>query len=294
MRISGYKLFEVTALKQQALKKIGNLKPDKDFACLPQPTNKIESATAMEVHHHPDVHHKKKKFREYFLEFLMIFLAVTMGFFAESIRETIADHSKEKEFIQSMIEDAQTDTVNFHVAISKNTRRMLALDSLSALCANYDPAKRNDSVLYRLYRVGLIHPDIVSPTERTLLQLKNSGGMRLIKKKTAVDNIILYDDAAKKLADQQAYYERYQNESVVMGLQVFNFEFFKFGAISSKREFTDVRLLSQDKIKLIQFANCIAIYTGVVNFYNTRLQEMDDHAISLIQNLKKEYHFGSE
>ena len=41
----------------------------------------------MEVHHHPDLHHKRKHFREYLVEFFMIFLAVTMGFFAESIRE---------------------------------------------------------------------------------------------------------------------------------------------------------------------------------------------------------------
>jgi hypothetical protein len=41
----------------------------------------------MEVHHHPTV--DKKNFKEYFLEFLMIFLAVTMGFFAENIREVL-------------------------------------------------------------------------------------------------------------------------------------------------------------------------------------------------------------
>ena len=34
----------------------------------------------MEVHHHPDLHHKRKHFSEYVLEFFMIFLAVTMGF----------------------------------------------------------------------------------------------------------------------------------------------------------------------------------------------------------------------
>ncbi len=34
----------------------------------------------MEVHHHPHV--EKKSFKEYFLEGLMIFLAVTMGFIA--------------------------------------------------------------------------------------------------------------------------------------------------------------------------------------------------------------------
>ena len=47
----------------------------------------------MEVHHHPDLHHKRKNFREYFLEFLMIFLAVTMGFIAENFRESMSAKS---------------------------------------------------------------------------------------------------------------------------------------------------------------------------------------------------------
>jgi hypothetical protein len=50
----------------------------------------------MEVHHHPHV--EKKRFREYFLEFLMIFLAVTLDFFAENIREIIGSREKEKTF----------------------------------------------------------------------------------------------------------------------------------------------------------------------------------------------------
>jgi hypothetical protein len=32
----------------------------------------------MEVHHHPKA--EKKNFKEYFFEFIMIFLAVTLGF----------------------------------------------------------------------------------------------------------------------------------------------------------------------------------------------------------------------
>ncbi len=46
----------------------------------------------MEVHHH--AHPEKKNFKQYFLEFIMIFLAVTLGFFAENIREYVADHEK--------------------------------------------------------------------------------------------------------------------------------------------------------------------------------------------------------
>jgi hypothetical protein len=51
--------------------------------------------------------------------------------------------------------------------------------------------------------------------------------MRLIRKKAAVDSIIAYDDMAKKLADQQAYYERYQNESVNSSLELLNFKYYQ-------------------------------------------------------------------
>src|SRR5882762_10075503 len=53
----------------------------------------ISEIQNMEVHHHPNV--EKKNFKEYLLEGLMIFLAVTMGFFAESLRENIANHERE-------------------------------------------------------------------------------------------------------------------------------------------------------------------------------------------------------
>jgi uncharacterized membrane protein len=43
----------------------------------------------MEVHHHPHV--EKKGLKEYFLEFLMIFLAVTMAFIGENMREQLCD-----------------------------------------------------------------------------------------------------------------------------------------------------------------------------------------------------------
>ena len=63
----------------------------------------------MEVHHHPHV--AKKNFKEYFLEFLMIFLAVTLGFIAENIRESFTEHRQQKEYIVSFYEDLKTDTI---------------------------------------------------------------------------------------------------------------------------------------------------------------------------------------
>jgi hypothetical protein len=74
----------------------------------------------MEVHHHPDLHHKPKPWKEYFLEFVMIFLAVTLGFFAESLREYRSDRAKEKEYIESFIKDLNKDVEELNVVINQN------------------------------------------------------------------------------------------------------------------------------------------------------------------------------
>src|SRR3569623_1301600 len=64
----------------------------------------------MEVHHHPDLHHKEKPWKEYLLEGLMIFIAVTLGFFAESLREHMAKNEKEHQVIASLVRSLKTDT----------------------------------------------------------------------------------------------------------------------------------------------------------------------------------------
>src|SRR4249919_3546166 len=85
-----------------------NTQPDNPSDDIIPPTD-TESITQnqeienMEVHHHPDLHHKSKKWKEYFLEFLMIFLAVTMGFFAESYREHIVAKEIEKKNIETLV-----------------------------------------------------------------------------------------------------------------------------------------------------------------------------------------------
>ncbi|HEX4850899.1 MAG TPA: hypothetical protein VFV08_08845, partial [Puia sp.] len=61
----------------------------------------------MEVHHHPDIHHQPKKWKEYLLEFVMIFLAVTLGFLAENLREHITERAKEKKYIEAFVRNVK-------------------------------------------------------------------------------------------------------------------------------------------------------------------------------------------
>ena len=62
----------------------------------------------MEVHHHT---HHPKRWKEYFWEFFMLFLAVFCGFLAELQLEHYIENQREKQFMVTLIEDLKSDSV---------------------------------------------------------------------------------------------------------------------------------------------------------------------------------------
>src|SRR4026208_177873 len=84
----------------------------------------------MEVHQHAH-HGGKKSWKSYFWEFLMLFLAVTLGFLVENQREHYVEHQREKQFIQSLFNDIKADTANLVRIINARTAKGHAIDSLS-------------------------------------------------------------------------------------------------------------------------------------------------------------------
>jgi hypothetical protein len=159
----------------------------------------------MEVHHHPDLHNKKKNFKEYFLEFLMIFLAVTMGFFAEQIRESFVARSHEKEYIQSFYEDLSQDQKNLPELSDWIQMDINVSDSLKLLLKNVTlKTKAND--IYVDFRFLIRQLGIKNfVTERTILQLRNAGEWRLIRDRQVTDSILEYYKNVETIAALQEY-----------------------------------------------------------------------------------------
>ena len=67
------------------------------------------------------------------LEFLMLFLAVFLGFVAENIREHKVEREREKEYIETMISDLKEDTALLNTSISNFKQKGIELDSLIIL-----------------------------------------------------------------------------------------------------------------------------------------------------------------
>ncbi|HSZ84535.1 MAG TPA: hypothetical protein VK787_00805 [Puia sp.] len=136
----------------------------------------------MEVHHHPDVHHKRKKFKEYFLEFLMIFLAVTLGFFAENFREQISDSHREKEYAKELYAELKDDSASAAIKLDSRLQKEKEMDYLSSYFKDSSltvlPKKFYPAFTISLY---LINNYSYEPKDGILSQLRNSGSLRYFK-----------------------------------------------------------------------------------------------------------------
>lgn len=136
----------------------------------------------MEVHHHPDLHHKRKRFKEYFLEFLMIFLAVSLGFIADNIRENISGNAKAKELAQSLYKEVYSDSIVIQQRIAGRLDKESFLEyfaryvkdsSLTDLSPQFYPA-------FTAMTVTTISM-IFQPKDGILDQLRNSGDLRYFR-----------------------------------------------------------------------------------------------------------------
>jgi hypothetical protein len=157
----------------------------------------------MEVHHHPNV--EKKNFKEYFLEFLMIFLAVTMGFFAEQLRENFSQRSEEKEYIHSLYEDLTSDEQNLPGLLNWIQMDIDVSDSLKQLL-NKAGLKTRANEAYVDLRFLIRQLGIkIFVSERTISQLKNAGKMTLIQNKMVTDSILDYYKSIETIAALQEY-----------------------------------------------------------------------------------------
>jgi hypothetical protein len=165
----------------------------------------------MEVHHHPHV--EKKSFKEYLLEGLMIFLAVSMGFIAEQIREHFVEKKHETEYMESLVRDLKLDTAYLNRSISIKEQRKKAADSVLQYFHLNPQTTTVPASLIPVMRTAYLEL-VFMHHSGTIDQLKNSGGFRLLREVKLVDSIESYYQQIKRLDYVQGIYANIQRENI--------------------------------------------------------------------------------
>jgi hypothetical protein len=112
----------------------------------------------MEVHHHS---HKPKNWKEYITEFIMLFAAVTLGFFAENIREhSIIEHRIEQNKV-AILKDLEADAVTIDSILVTEQASINTFDRIMNLLYLSKNKKINESQL--MDSIKSI-PDIIATT----------------------------------------------------------------------------------------------------------------------------------
>jgi len=160
----------------------------------------------MEVHHHAhlasgETHTSRKKWTHYFWEFLMLFLAVFCGFLAEYALEHKIEKDREKQFISSLVDDIKADIIQLNSVIEKRDEKIQRLDSLILLINLPNFATYGSDIYFNAIHTARLVDIKFTANDGTLLQLKNSGGLRLIRNRTVVDSITHYDVSVRNLEE---------------------------------------------------------------------------------------------
>lgn len=181
---------------------------------------------SMEVHKHPHHVTHKKKWGEYVLEFLMLFLAVFLGFLAENIREDKVEAHREKQYIGSFVQDLEDDAKLLKAQIAEHQAKIAMLDSLSDILNNAAHGQASGDQLYYFGRLApRIGPFLINI--RTFDQLKNSGNFRLIGDAETSNKIMSYYEQIHPIQQLQEHYESEFNNYKMIAVQVFEPVVFK-------------------------------------------------------------------
>jgi len=247
----------------------------------------------MEVHAH--THTARKKWTHYLWEFLMLFLAVFCGFLAEYEREHIVEHQREKQYIESMIADIRTDSTVMGFIIKFNKQQESGFDSLLQNIYHQPYTDSSLRTLYYLKERYTLVGGRMRFSRGTISQLKNSGGLRLIRNRAVADSIIRYDIITERAEDQFEGVDYSGKKLLDVSVKIFDGEcVFDYNSSSNYRDILSsnkkFNLLTTEEKIIKEYANLAKFKKDVIINYIRQLTNLQSRIPAIIQFLEKEYH----
>ena len=246
----------------------------------------------MEVHHHS---HHPKKWKEYITEFLMLFLAVTLGFFAENLRESYIHKEKGKKYLHQLVLDLKQDTSKINFCINFKNIKERQADSLIDLISRVKQGDKTNDIYYFSRIITIREP--FYGTEGTLKQLQNAGGFSIIHNDDLVEAINLYIAAKEKIyqiqemqdfsslqmrgASNKIFYTKYEHEMLDIHKNT-DYRYF------IKPITENPPLLTYDKIILNDYSNWVEWVMTAEKYDYVLLSRLKLRAVELIKQIKTE------
>jgi hypothetical protein len=184
----------------------------------------------MEVHHHPHIPTHAKPWKEYLLEGLMIFVAVTLGYGAENIREHYVETKKAIISAKNLYVDVLADSATYQQFLKNRARQ----DSCYEIVNEIYKKKILDNEVPTLYAAHSQISKRMLPIMNTLAldEVKNSGTLKFIEDEKLKIEIQKYASmgGGLKLREQREFNFI---DKMIDPISINNFKYDFYGYISS-------------------------------------------------------------
>jgi hypothetical protein len=147
----------------------------------------------------------KNTFKDNLLQFVLLFAAVTLGFFAENLREENAQRKLEIKLMHSMVADLARNERLLSDQHASLTARKIASDSLAYFFNQPDMQQQTSEIYFYARKLG-IYAGEFPLASRSLDQLKNSGLFTLISKEEVADSLSTYDNLKTQYEQRIKWY----------------------------------------------------------------------------------------
>jgi hypothetical protein len=163
----------------------------------------------MEVHHHA---HKPKNWKEYITEFIMLFAAVTLGFFAENIREhSIISHRIEQNKI-AVLKDLEQDAIAIDSILVTEERSIKTFDRLINVLYLAKNKKINQDQMIDSIKVI---PDIIAATftlyvnNSSFKNMQSSGLLSYVEEEELKNSLSYYYEVVfKRIESNNLFFDQ--------------------------------------------------------------------------------------
>ncbi len=235
---------------------------------------------------------KKKMFIKYLLQGLMIFVAVSMGFIAENIREYLSEKEREHVYMQNMMSDLQFDTLMYANSRKKLAQDLLMFDSLIDILSS-DKKEKNTNKASYYARLITVKFDRLIFREGTYDQMKSSGDLRLIQHRNVADSISDYYNSFKIVSSQNDITDHRANLYISLANKIFDaktmLQIFK-----DRKEPINTKLIIDDHQVINEFLMAAQYYYGSLHLLAKWGSERNEKAKRLLTLINKEYHLKKE
>lgn len=251
----------------------------------------------MEVHAHSHTH-GNKNWKQYFWEFLMLFLAVFCGFLAENWREHTAENSRAREYAIALVQDLAKDTTELQDVINDQKIVLASSDSIGASIRKGITGSIVPGSFYYFCNTVTNAPVVVW-NKATLTQLTQSGTLRYFRNPILINKISYYYAQSDYITTLVENDRQKRDKTIELRNRILNYgDFTRYSTYNSLQwhhlpdsiMITKLSLRNADKNLLNEFANSFeSRKRALLLLINSVYPKVLIDARELIEMLKKEY-----